>query len=88
MKIELKQKDEEEEIVVEVLLDSGTTELAMSSKFARKNKFKKKLDRPICMRNIDSTYNYERPIEHMVEVKLFYRGHEERTEIDIISSQK
>jgi len=71
--------------VVEVLLDSGATGLVMSSKFTRKNKFKKKkLDRPIYIRNMDSTFNHERLIEHTVEVKLFYREHKERTEIDII----
>jgi len=42
VKIELKQEDDDEGIVVEALLDSGVTELIMSSEFARKNKFKKK----------------------------------------------
>ena len=37
MKIRLKQKDNKEEIVVKVLLDSTTKELVMSLKFARKN---------------------------------------------------
>jgi len=49
VKIGLKQKDNKDGITVEVLLDSGMTLLVISSKFARKNKFKKKkLDRPIC----------------------------------------
>ena len=48
VKIWLKQKDDDDEIVVETLLDSGVIELMMSSEFARKNKFmKKKLDRLI-----------------------------------------
>jgi len=42
VKIELKQEDDDEGIVVEALLDSRVTELIMSSEFARKNKFKKK----------------------------------------------
>jgi len=43
VKIRLKQKDNEKRIVVEVLLDSEVTGLVMSSEFARKNKFKKKI---------------------------------------------
>jgi len=41
VKIGLKQKEEEEEIVVDVLLDSGATELVMSEEFARKHKVRK-----------------------------------------------
>ena len=88
VQIWLKQEDEEEEIVVEALLDSGVTELVMSSKFARKNKFRKKLDRLIYVRNVDSTLNHEGLIEYTVEVGLFYRRHKERTKIDMIGGQK
>ena len=89
VKIELKQKDNEEWIVVEALLDSGATELVMSLEFVRKNKFKKKkLKRLIYIRNVDSTFNYEGPIEYMVEVELLYRGHKNKTEIDVIEGQK
>ena len=57
----------------------------MSSEFARKNKFKKKkLDRLIYIRNIDSTFNHEGLIEHIVKVELFYREHKERIKIDVI----
>jgi len=85
----LKQENEEEEIVMEALLDSGVTRLMISLEFVRKNKFrKKKLDRPIYVRNMDSTFNHEGPIEHTVEVELFYREHKERTEIDVIEGQK
>ena len=83
--IGLKQKDDKEGIVVEVLLNSGVTGLVISSEFARKNRFKKKkLERPIYIRNINGIFNHEEPIEHTVEVKLFYKGHKERMEIDII----
>jgi len=89
VKIGLKQEDDEEGIVVEALLNSSTIKLVISSEFTRKNKFKKKkLDRPIYMRNVDNIFNHEEPIEYMVEVELFYRGHKERTEIDIIEEQK
>ena len=39
VKIELKQEDNKEGIVVEALLDSSATKLVMSSEFARKNRF-------------------------------------------------
>jgi len=45
---------------------------------------KKKLDKPIYIRNVNSTFNYEGPIEYMVEVELFYREHKEKMEIDMI----
>ena len=61
----------------------------MSSKFAKKYKFKmKRLNRPIYVRNVDSIFNHEGLIEHIVEVKLFYRGHNERTKIYVIGGQK
>jgi len=66
------------------LLDSSETVSVISSEFTRKNKLKKKLDKPIYMKNIDSTFNYEEPIEHTVEVELFYRGYKERMEINVI----
>ena len=46
MKIGLERVDMQEEIMVEVLLDSGAMGLVMSSEFARKQGFKlKKLER-------------------------------------------
>jgi len=82
VKIRLKQKDEKDEIMVEVLLDSGATELVISSEFTRKNKFKKKkLERPIYVKNVDNTFNYE---GLMVKVELFYREHKERIELVVI----
>jgi len=67
VKIGLKQEEDEEEIVVKALLDSGVTGLVMSSEFTRKNKFrKKKLNRLIYVRNVDSTFNHEELIEHTV----------------------
>ena len=77
--------------MVEALLNNSTTELVISliSEFARKNKFKKKrLKRPIYVRNMDSTFNYEEPIEYIVEVELFFKEHKERTSINVIGGQK
>ena len=74
---------------MEVLLDSGATGLVMSSEFARKQGFKlKKLERSIQVRNVDGSFNKERPIENTVEVNIYYQGHRERTEIDVIREQK
>ena len=74
---------------MEALLDSRATGLVMSSEFAKKQGFKlKRLERPMQVRNVDGLFNKEGPIEHMVEVNIYFKGHRERTEIDIIGGQK
>jgi len=89
VKIGLEKIDTQEGITVEALLDSGATGLVMSLEFARKQGFKlKKLDRPMYVRNVDGSLNKEGPIEHMVEVNIYYQGHRERTEINVIGGQK
>ena len=89
MKIGLEKMDMQKGIIVEVLLDSGATGLVMSPEFAKKQGFKlKKLERPMHVKNIDGSLNKEGPIEHMVEVNIYYQGYRERTEIDIIRGQK
>ena len=89
VKIGLERINTQERIMVEALLDSGATGLVMSSEFAKKQGFKlKKLERPINMRNVDESFNKEGPIENMVEVNIYYQGHRERTEIDVIGGQK
>ena len=73
VKIRLERIDTQEGITVEALLDSGTTGLVMSSKFAKKQGFKlKKLERLMNIRNIDRLLNKERPIGNMVEVNIYY----------------
>ena len=85
VKIGLKRIDTQEGVIVEVLLDSVATGLVMSSEFARKQGFKlKKLKRPMNVRNVDGLLNKEGPIEYTVEVNIYYQGHKERTEIDVI----
>ena len=89
IKIGLERLDMQEGITVEALLDSGATELVMSSEFARKKGFKlKRLERPMQVRNIDGSFNRKGPIENTVEVNVYYKGHVERTEIDVIGGQK
>ena len=89
VKIGLERINMQKGITVEALLDSSETGLVMSLEFARKQEFKlKKLDRPMYVRNVDGSLNKEGPIEHMVEVNIYYQGHRERTEIDVIGGQK
>jgi len=85
VKIGLKQEEEEEGIVTEALLDSGAIRLVMSEEFARRHKFKRtKLKRPVYVRNVDGMLNYAGPIVDTVEVEIFFKGHKERTSIDMI----
>ena len=89
VKIGLEKIDMQEGIMVEALLDSGMTGLVMSSEFTRKQGFKlKKLERPMNVRNVNRSLNKEGPIENMVEVNIYYQGHRERMEIDVIGGQK
>jgi len=47
--------------------------LVMSLEFVRKQEFKlKKIERPIYIRNINSSFNKERLIKHTVEVSIYY----------------
>ena len=85
VKIGLKQEEEEEGVVTEALLDSGATGLVMSEEFAKRHKFKRtKLERPVYMRNVDGMLNYVGPIVDTVEVEIFFKGHKEKTSIEVI----
>jgi len=89
VKIGLERIGIQEGVTVEALLDSGATGLVMSSEFTKKQGFKlKKLERPMNIRNVNRSLNKEGPMENMVEVNIYYQGHRERTEIDVIGGQK
>ena len=89
VKIGLKQEEEEEGVVTEALLNSGATGLVMSKEFTRKHKFRRtKLERPVYVRNVDSTLNYAGPIVDTVEVEIFFKGHKERISINVIEGQR
>jgi len=89
VKIGLERVDTQEGIIVEALLNSRATGLVISSEFAKKQGFKlKKLERPMNVRNVDRSLNKEGPIEHTVEVNIYYQEHRKRTEIDVIGGQK
>jgi len=88
VKIGLKQ-EEEEGIMVDTLLDSGATGLVMSKEFARKHRFRRtKLERLIYVRNVNGMLNYVGPIVDTVEVEIYFKGHKERTSINVIGGQK
>ena len=83
VKIGLERIDIQEGIIVEALLDSGATGLVISSEFVKKQDFKlKKLERPMNIRNVDGSLNKKEPIEHTVEVNIYYQGYRERTKVD------
>ena len=89
VKIGLERIDMQEGVTVEALLDSRAMGLVISSEFARKQGFKlKRLERPMNIRNVDRSLNKEGPIEHTMEVNIYYQGHRERIEIDVIGEQK
>jgi len=89
VKIRLERIDTQEGITVEALLDNGVTGLVMSLEFARKQGFNlKKLKMPIYVRNVDGLLKKKGPIEYIVEVNIYYQGHRERMEIDVIGEQK
>ena len=71
------------------MLDSRAIGLVMSLEFARKQGFKlKRLERLVHIRNVDGSLNKEGLIEHIVEVNIYYQGHRERMEINVIGGQK
>ena len=89
VKIGLEKIDIQEGITIEAVLDSGTTVLVMSLEFAKKQGFKlKRIERPIYVRNVNGSFNKEEPIEHTVEVNIYYQGYKERIEINVIGGQK
>jgi len=73
VKIGLERIDIQEEMTVEVLLDSGVTGLVMSLEFVRKQEFKlKKIKRLIYVRNVDDSFNKKRSIKYIMEINIYY----------------
>jgi len=79
LNIEVEKIDTHEGVMIKALLDSGTMGMFMDSQIAARHGFKlQKLERPIAIRNINSTNNSERAITYQVECNVFYKGHIER----------
>ena len=71
--IKLKRVDIQEEITVKALLNSSVMELVISLEFSRKQRFKlKKIERLIYIRNVSSSFNKKKLIEHTVKVNIYY----------------
>ena len=73
MKIGLKRISTQKELTVEALLDSRAIRLVISSEFAQRQGFKlKKIERSIYVRNVNSSFNKMRLIEHTVKINIYY----------------
>jgi len=71
-------------ITVKALLNSGVMGMFMDKKMAVKHGFKlQKLERPVTVKNVDSTNNSRRAITHQVEVNVYYKNHIERMKMDV-----
>ena len=89
IKIELERINTQEEVIVETLLNSRTTELVISLEFTKKQRFKlKRIEELIYIRNVNRSFNKEESIEHIVEVNIYYQEHRKRIEINVIRGQK
>jgi len=40
------------------------------------------------MRNVSGSFNKKRPIEHTVEINIYYQEYRKRMKIDVIGDQK
>jgi len=84
LNIRIEKVDTHEDVTVKVLLDSSTTGIFMDRKIAARNRFKlQKLERPVVVRNMDSTNNSGGAITHQVKVNVYYKSHVERMRMDV-----
>ena len=84
LNIGIEKVDTHERVTVKVLLDSGATKMFMDRKIAARHGFwLQKLERPVQVRNIDSTNNSIGAITHQVEVNIYYKGYIKRMRMDV-----
>jgi len=89
LNIGVEKIDMHEGMMIKVLLDSGATEMFMDRQTAARHGFKlQKLERPIAVRNVDSTNNSGGAITHQVECNVFFKGHVERMRMDVCDLEK
>ena len=70
-------------------MDSGVTEMFIDWKIAVRHGFRlQKLERPMVVRNVNSTNNSTRVIMYQVEANVYYKNHVERIQIDICDLEK
>ena len=61
----------------------------MNRKIATKHEFRlQKLNRPVMVRNVDSTNNSTEAITHQIKVDIYYKNHIKRMRIDICNLKK
>jgi len=84
LNIGVEKIDTHEGIMIKALLDSGATGMFMDRQTAARHGFKlQKLERPLVVKNVDSTSNSGGDIMHQVECNMFYKGHMERMRMDV-----
>jgi len=84
LNIGVEKIDTHEGIMIKALLDSGAMGMFMDRQMVARHEFKlQKLERPLVIRNVDSTNNGKGTIMHQVKCNVFYKGHMERMRIDI-----
>jgi len=89
MNVGIEKIDTHEGRTVKALLDSEAMGLFMSKSLAQKEGYRLiKLDRPLQVRNVDSTGNSGGAIMHEVKVNMFYKEHVERVRMDVYELEK
>jgi len=89
LKVGLEKLENHEGVAVKALLDSGVTGLFMDMTFAKEKGFKiEKLKNPLLVRNVDGTANVGGAITYQVECNMFFKGHMERTRMDVCNLEK
>jgi len=89
LNIGVEKIDTHESVMIKALLDSGTTVMFMDRQMVTRHGFKlQKLERPIAIRNVDSTNNSGRAITYQIECNVFYKGHVERMRMDVCDLEK
>ena len=89
LNIGVEKVDTHEGVTVKTLLDSGTTGVFMDRKMAARHGFwLQKLERPVQVRNIDSTNNSTGVITHQAEVNMYYKGHVKRMRMNMCNLGK
>ena len=89
LKVGLEKLENHEGVAVKALLDSGVTGLFMNTTFAKEKGLKiEKLKKPLVARNVDGMINVGGAITHQVECNMFFKGHMERTRMDMCNLGK
>jgi len=84
LNIGVEKIDMHEGVMIKALLDSGATGMFIDRQTVARHGFKlQKLERPIAVRNVNSTNNSGGAITHQVESNVFYKGHVERMRMNI-----